>query len=385
MSIGKKAAVIGGGIGGLTAALLLDRQGYEVEVYDKAQELKEIGAGICVWPNGMRVMRHLGLTRTLTEAGFEFTGFSIWDKQGKRLQGLQFPKHEVPGISIHRGALHRILLEAFPGKVHTAHRCIGLKRIENGLAPEFDNGAVAQADFYIGADGVHSALRQALIPDAAAIYQGYAEWRGVADLECHDDVARDLVELQGRGLRFGAFAVGHGKTAWWITSNEPLAETLHAPSRQQHLAQLVKDWMPLAGRLINNTPDDAIIRTPLFDLDPVHKWHEGNLCLLGDAIHASTPNLGQGACMAMEDAAVLASCLTDSRDNLGAAFSRYQDERLQRTALVQKVSRSLGKMGQWENQLAVWFREKAIVLTPASMLFGTTIKLQAFEPRLAAG
>lgn len=380
---GQTVAVVGGGIGGLCAALLLQRNGYAVTVYDQAAELKEIGAGICVFPNGMRVLHHLGLGAALEAQSVPFTGFGLWSQGGKVMQSVQFPRHEVAGISIHRGLLHSTLLKAFSGTVVPGHRCTGLRRVGGRVLPEFANGSVADADIVIGADGYNSALRQTLIAGSVPQYQHYVEWRGVADLDCSAEVGRDLIELQGRGLRFGIFAIGGGKTAWWITSNEPQQLDLPASRFQAHLLQKMAGFAPLVGKLLAATPANAMMRTPLFDLDPQETWFDGNLCLLGDAIHPATPNLGQGASMAIEDAAALVNALAKHPDR-ATAFAAYRQERQQRCAQVQKVARTLGKMGQWSNPLAVWLRELSIKLTPGTVLFATTIKLQEFKPSLDA-
>lgn len=375
-----RIAIIGGGIGGLTAALALRQFGFEPQIFEQAPQLLGVGAAILVWPNAMRVLHQLGLADTIREQGgcLEKSSWLRWD--GQNLNSFLFPRTDLPAVAVHRAQLQQTLLGALPPEsIHLDHVFAGYEQLPDGVIARFHNAPSFESDVLIGADGLHSRAREQMLNDGPPANHHYAAWRGVVTHTFPSVQLATATEIYGRGQRFGIGPMGSGKVGWWASANNSLlirkepGSTEDSESSCEELLRLFGDWCKPVPDLIRATPSNALVRNAVTDRLPVEKWGTGAITLLGDAIHPLTPNLGQGGCLAIEDAAVLARCFEKyarnaSRDENSPAaplaLRRFESARRTRTAWVARFSRAYGVIGQWESLRVVRLRNLGLSFVP---------------------
>ena len=361
-----RIAIVGGGIGGLTAALALREFGIEAEVYEQAPALLDVGAAIALWPNALRVLDRLGLKATIIEHAGEMDEIRWLDRYGHLLNRVAIPQ----SVALHRADLQSTLLHALPpGWIRLGHALKAYDVRKDKIVASFTQGDEIEADLLIGADGIHSRVRQKLLNDDQPIYRGYTVWRGISSVFPDSVPPNTAIELHGRGQRFGIGPVGGRRLGWWAAANSTAEHSLEhtADNGQTELLHLFDGWPSSAIQLIESTSPERILKTSAFDREPNRTWGNGRVTLLGDAIHPTTPNLGQGGCQAMEDALVLARCF----EQYGAteeALRKYEGCRYQRTAAITRYSRFYGNAGQWENPLARAGKKFFLSLAPEAML-----------------
>jgi 2-polyprenyl-6-methoxyphenol hydroxylase-like FAD-dependent oxidoreductase len=359
-----RIAIVGGGIGGLTVALALREFGFEAEVYEQAPQLLDVGAAIAVWPNAMRVLERLSLGDAIRAHSGEMREIRWLDHRGNLLNRLSISD----AVALHRADLQSVLLHAVrTTDIHINHSLLSYEQRNDKVIAQFTNGHSAEADFLIGADGIHSDVRAQLLKDDQPIYRGYTVWRGISSATPTPLPPATAIEIHGRGRRFGIGPVGGARIGWWASSNSTTQH--HSPTEDAHneLLHLFKDWYRPAVELIETTSPHSILTTAALDREPTNVWGDKRVTLLGDAIHPTTPNLGQGGCLAMEDAMVLARCF----EKYGAteeALRKYESRRYQRTAALTKYSRWYGSVGQSENLLIRIFKKSLLPLAPEAVL-----------------
>jgi 2-polyprenyl-6-methoxyphenol hydroxylase-like FAD-dependent oxidoreductase len=362
-----KIAIIGGGIGGLSAALALRRAGFEPEVFEQAPALLDVGAAIAVWPNAMRILQTLGVGAPVLERAGLIKEARWLNRDGKLLSHFKLPDTDAPAVALHRADLQNALLHALPAQlVHLGKTFLSYQTEPDGIRADFMDGTSITCQVLIGADGIHSKTRAQALKDGAPVYRGYTVWRGINHSTPASLLPSAAIEVYGRGQRFGIGPVGLGRTGWWATANEPETAEDSPDIRQQKLLDLFEGWYAPIIELIKTTPPMSIRRSSTYDRPPVSKWGEGSLTLLGDAAHPMTPNLGQGGCMAIEDAMVLASCLLKYQ-NPPEALRVYEKLRSARANAVARYSLRYGMVGQWESRTATWMRGKLLSLVPESL------------------
>ena len=352
-------AIIGGGIGGLTAALALQQSGFQCEVFEQAPALHDVGAAIAIWPNATRILQRLNLFEKILERAGVMEEIRWVDQNGWLINRVSISDPQFPAVALHRADLQNTLVGALPqSSLHLGYELIDQTQRGDKMVATFANDHSTEADFLIGADGIHSRVREQFLNDGLPMDRGYVVWRGIAPIIQSGIPPATAIEYHGRGKRFGLGPVGLGRLGWWATANTPNTD---------ELSQLFKGWQRPVLELIEATPPSSILKTIASDRLPTKVWGRGRMTMLGDAIHPTTPNLGQGGCLAMEDAMVLARCF----EKYGAtedALRNYEQLRYTRTAALNKYSRYYGSVGQWEKIWARALRRTAIALAPEEVM-----------------
>jgi 2-polyprenyl-6-methoxyphenol hydroxylase-like FAD-dependent oxidoreductase len=362
----RRVLIAGGGLGGIAAAVALQRRGIEATVFESAPQLRDGGAGLHIWTNGMIALEHLGLAdqvRAIAPAQ-SVCSFATWDgvPYGHWPVGAFAERYGQPTVAIGRSALHGVLADALEAPVVTGAEVTDYSQDDDGVTLRFADGREERGDLLIGADGVHSAVRRRLLGPKPPHYAGYIAWRGHAHLDAETIRPGTFLALFGPGVRFTFYDIAPGLVHWMSVANGPAggrdngspAETL-AMIRRRH-----EGWVDPVAAILQSTDPDTIIRNDVLERRPDPSWGEGRVTLLGDAAHAISFNIGQGACQAIEDAIVLADHLADPDTTAQQALRGYEKERRARTASMQKQAAMIGRAGAWENPLAVWTRDRVM-------------------------
>ena len=351
-----KAIVIGAGIGGLAAGIALRRAGLDVTVFEQAGELREIGAGISLWANALHALDKLGVREAIEAASdaYEAAGLRSWD--GRTLVKISTEdlrqRVGVVCVIMHRAELQAILLTALGRDVVSlgAH-CVGVQQDSDGAEAQFADGQRVRGDLLIGADGLHSVVRAALHGSKPPRYSGYTAWRAVVPF---DTSRLRASESWGYGARFGMVPMSMNRVYWFATQNT--AEGGRNTNEKIAATDLFGRWHSPIPLLIEATPEPDILRNDIYDRPVLKSWGAGRITLLGDAAHPMTPNLGQGACQALEDAVVLSRSLA-GRTDIAAALRSYEQQRIPRANAFVTRSRQVGAIGQLESRVAVRLRD----------------------------
>jgi len=360
-----KIDIIGGGIGGLTTAIELIQKGFDVKVYEQAATIKEVGAGIVLANNAMQVYKKLGLKSKLEAAGNLISKAQIVDANLKVISGLPLSTFEekfgVKNVAIHRAVLQKILTDELPeGTIVLDRKLSAITPNETGYTLQFENGTTVESEVLIGADGINSQVRKNIFEYNEIRNSHQVCWRGVADFELPENRQSELNESWGKGGRFGFVQISKGKVYWFAVK--------HSTGDKFKLDQLGKYYEhfdPLVSKIINATPTDKIHTADLTDLKPYKNWAKGKACVIGDAAHATTPNMGQGACQSIEDAYTIAECL--AKYPAKEAFLKYQKLRIKKAHQIVNTSWMIGKLAHWQNPIATSLRNNLMRMTPESV------------------
>ena len=361
-----KAIIIGGGIGGLTVAIALSKVGIDAQVYERAPVLREVGAGIVLSGMALHVLDGLGLGSAVRSQSIEGIQGDLRSIKGNVLFAIpadEFSRRLGVVAVLHRAELLALLTQQVdPGRIHLGREFAGFEQDNKGVTVWFENGETAQGHVLVGADGVKSAVRTQLIGERPLRYAGYTAWRSVVE----SDHSRNLniVETWGRGRRFGIVPMSRGRIYWFATNNAPEGERDLPGRSRQILSNLFRGWHEPIEALIEAANEDSILRNDIYDLGPLQRWVHNRVALLGDAAHPMTPNLGQGACQAIEDAVVLAAYLCRS-ERVDSALIEYQRRRLPRASQIVLRSRLFGLVAQCNNPVLCWMRDTTTRLTPS--------------------
>ena len=345
-----RAVVVGGGLGGLAAAVALARAGIDVGVYEQAQQLAEVGAGVSLAPNGLRMLERLGVGEGIRQKGARYVSAQLRFSDGSavRHEPDQFTR---PGqsIGIHRADLLALLAGQLPpGTVRTGHRCTGFRQDAGSATAVFADGTTATADVVIGADGIHSVLQGFVVAPAQPVFSGVVAYRGLVP-RVAGYPADALRMWVGQSKHFLVFPVRAGELlnyVGFVPSGAEVRESWSAPGDPAALAAHFAGWDPVIGAVIAavSGPGGTGFRWGMYDRAPLPRWSSGRLTLLGDAAHPMLPHLGQGVNQALEDAVTLATLLGAGAGPAGVprALAAYEGLRRDRTARVQLGSRRQG-------------------------------------------
>lgn len=377
-----KITIIGAGIAGLTTAISLRKYRPEIslEIYEASPELRPVGAGLALAANAVLAFEQLGVRDEVLAVSNLLESFSILDASGRILSksdnlAINHNLQTISNFAAHRADLQRILLAQIPEvPVHLGKKVSNFRLHERGVEIRFGDGSKQDTEFVIATDGIHSVFRKTLLPDSKIRYAGYTCWRGVAD-------GKDLAGFQnlsglrtnsasetwGLGKRFGIVPLKGGQVYWFACLNAPTQQdkTMAAFGKDDLLRSFGDLHAPIPA-IIGATEPQRILWNDIVDFEPVQQFAFGQVLLLGDAAHATTPNMGQGACQAIEGAAILGKTMSQHLDPV-AAFRAFEQKRLKRTALIVNRSWTLGKIAQLQNPVLASLRNLAMRLLPDSM------------------
>jgi 2-polyprenyl-6-methoxyphenol hydroxylase-like FAD-dependent oxidoreductase len=364
-----KIGIVGAGIGGLVLGKLLIKAGFSIQIFEQSKKLRSSGAGIILASNATQILKELGLYSILFEKGNELNDMNITDETLDVLLGNDISAFEeelkVKNIAIKREILHGILSEDLTELISLDKELVSINETDNKAVLTFKDKSKESFDLVVGADGLNSSVRtyvdnKCSIRDAKQIC-----WRGLSSFELPTQYSQSLNEAWGKGKRFGFVNLGNGTVYWYALANEGVYSTDQTVTS---LAETFRDFNPLVTQILENTKDEKIYKGEIKDLQPIKSWYKSKVCLIGDAAHATTPNLGQGACQAIESAYVLANAISKF-DSTNLVFEHYQKARIKKAHMVTDTSWKIGKMAHMENNFLRKFRNFGMKMTPDKMSY----------------
>ena len=355
--------IVGGGIGGLTAALALRAAGVRAEVFEQAGELRGIGGAVTLQAGAREVMDAVGMAEAVRGiSGTPHERVLLRSAKGKVL--TSFPQDAV---TVHRrDLLLALAAELDDDVVHLNSRCLGFEQDDGGVTVRFEGGREERGAALVGADGIFSVVRRQLVGDPPLRYSGFAGWRAMPRFS-HPALREGVSNIAlGRGMRFGILPSSTGRVYWfgWKAAAEGSPD-LPAP-RKRVLLEWFRGWYEPVEELIEATDEDDIIHNQIFDRPPLASWGSGRVTMVGDAAHVSVPTLGQGASQAIEDGPALARQLAGAaHGNSGAvqtALRAYESERLPPANEIVERAWGTSRSNLWTNPVLCWARDTKLRL-----------------------
>lgn len=377
-----KATVIGGGIGGLAAALALEQAGAEVTVYERADQIRDGGTALVLWPNAVKALQRLGVAEQVLQSATNETRSEIRDWRGALLNSFSMDevmaRFGAPAIFVRRTDLQEVLRGALrSSSLHLGKACRHVETDDASAMAHFADGTSVVADLLIGADGFHSVARRLFDPRPPR-YAGFTAWRGLVEGAGSLLEAGVGFEAWGVGSRFGAFRTSRGDLFWFATMTAPPGGGDSAQGRKADVMARFAGWAEPVPTLVAATPPEAILRHDQYDRLPLGRMTTGRVALLGDAAHPMTPQLGQGACQALEDAVALGRRLKAAPGP--EALIAYEEDRLARTRRIASTAWRLGRVQQMSSPTMARLRNQAIRALPGSFLLGRLSWIIGYEP-----
>ncbi len=365
----KTFIIVGAGIAGLTLAKAFETLNIEYKLYEKDEKVRGIGAGFGLASNAMKAFEILGYADQIVPLGHMLEDFEIQDWKEKTILKADTNRlrknYNTENFAIHRADLHRYLYQSInPNNIITGKKVVNVLQNFDKAILYFNDETTAEADFIIAADGINSVIRQKLLPKSNPQYAGYICWRGVIKDENY--TSKKSIETWGKAGRFGLTPLKDNQIYWYACKNTPLNSKVY----QWDLSDIktnFKDYSGLIRSTLQKTKPSDLITTPIMDLKPLQNYVYNRVILIGDAAHATTPNMGQGACMAVEDVCVLIDEIKKNADDLFACFDRYNLRRLKRTNYIITTSRLAGKVAQLEHPFLTEIRNFVFRKLPTSI------------------
>jgi len=346
-------AIIGAGLGGAAAMALFSKAGFDVHLFEQAEEFSRLGAGIHVGPNVMKVFREIGIEDRLSDIGahpnFWYSRDGDTGDYRSKIKLGQFAKTEygAPYITIHRGDMHAEQINILPkDRLHYGYKLVDVHERDDDVLIDFENGEKVAAKLVIGADGINSMIRETLLGAESPLFSGWVGHRCLVDMD----------KLRSSGLEFEkcvkwwwdksrhimAYSTKSDKSEYYYVTGVPVEgewehDTGWVDSSREEMESIFGNSHPIVNALINATTE--VTKWPFLNRAPLSLWSRGRLCLLGDACHPMRPHMAQGAGMAIEDAAVLMRCLSETGiEDYSTAFNMYEKTRRERATKVQTIS-----------------------------------------------
>lgn len=361
-----RVLIIGGGVGGLAAAIQLRKAGVDAVAFEQQPEVGKLGSGFFLWSNAFRALQHVGVAERAERAGVPVDVNEFRHSSGK-VQAV-WPVAELggrlgaPTVGMRRADLQGILADALdPEGLVLGAKFSAFEQDADGVTARFADGREERGDLLVGADGVNSAVRAQVLGDGRPRYAGYAGWRAIldyeADLGSSPEVRPGLFRLYGgRGSWFLYYHVAPGKVYWLALGKAPESEQDPPGGARKSLLERYGGFAEPVPTILRSTPQEEIWRAPMVDRDPSDRWGEGRVTLLGDAAHPMTPNGGRGAGQALEDAVVLGKVVPEHDG--AAALRAYEEHRLERTRHIVLDARGIGARAIWTNPVRCAIRDR---------------------------
>jgi 2-polyprenyl-6-methoxyphenol hydroxylase-like FAD-dependent oxidoreductase len=360
----------GAGIGGLTLAIALQQRGYGVRIVERSAGLSEVGAGIWMAANPMQVFDRLGLAGKILDAGWIVKFIHLLDAKSGEIQTTDMSaiakQFGFETVALHRAVLQRILFEHLvPDTVSFSCEVQSFASGPDSVSVELSDGSSCQAKVLVGADGINSQIRKQVKLGGDKRYSGSSSYRAIARNAniLVPDRSHDAYEVWARRCRVGFSKVNSSDYYWYMTFDAPVGETSSTEQMRSHAESLFRLHFPQWIELLQLTPPEEILRTDLSDLKPLPRWSSGRVGLIGDAAHATTPNLGQGGAMAVEDALALADSFSKAGLN-ETAFEQFEHLRRKKVDWTVATSWSIGRICHLGNPVARGLRNAALKHTP---------------------
>jgi len=381
----QNVVIIGGGIGGLVTALSLQKAGIESKVYELEQPGQVSGAGIVLSVNAMKVLAQIGVAENVIRQGRVISEVSIANKNGEILSSndlvIKNTPHNILSVAIHRKRLHKILAdELHEGVIKYSKKCISIDTETNVCS--FEDGEQSPFSLLIGCDGINSVVRSQIGLNQPSRDANQICYRGTLSINNTQYRKGKFIETWGEAKRFGFVNIGENEIYWFATFRKDKFGSIAPCEVKALLMKEFSDWWGPIPEIVRLQEGRSILRNDLYDRKPVNTWSAQNVVLLGDAIHATTPNAGQGAAMAIESAAELAECLTKI-DHLDDALNTYQIHRVARTRKVTELSRQIGRIGNMQGGFRCALRNTLVRGVPdwvlnksANDFFNATISIE---------
>lgn len=390
----RRAMVVGAGIGGLATAVGLRRVGWDVTVYEQAASADPVGAGISLWSNALRALEWLGVGEAIRGRDAVRVGGGVRTPAGRwlsrSLADAVLSDADTAMVMVHRADLHQALLSALPpGAVRFGHR---LQRVNEGLnrvtlqVTTHDGPVSDHAELLVAADGIRSVVRSQLWPaEFAPRYAGFTAWRGVTD---QPFPLTGQSQTLGPGAEVGLVQLQDGRVYWYATGDD--AEGTRAADEHAEVLRRFGGWHPPIRQVIEATSPERVLRHDLYRLPrPYPSFVRDRIALLGDAAHAMLPTLGQGGCLALEDAVTLAAALAPADDgtdaDIGAALRAYDDARRPRDQRLAATSDQLARITQLRHPAALALRNLMVRLTPPKVAARSIGRATDWWPPVASG
>lgn len=377
----KQFTIAGAGIAGLTAAIALRRQGIDPIIVEAAPVLKPVGAGLGLAANAIRALALLGIEKGIIEKGQFLDGLSFRTDKDALLMHADTSRvsraYGQDNFVIHRADLHEQLLSHLdPSRIVTGKPLAAVVPRGDGVLLRFQDGSEQRTDYLIAADGIHSAVRRSILPHVRPRYAGYTCWRCIVPQSAIP--AKGVEEILGPAGRFGIVPLPGGRVYWFACVNAPEGDLRMKAMTAAGLGRIFAGYPPRVGGLLKASEGLPLIWGDIADLPSGHAYHHGHIVLIGDAAHATTPNMGQGACQAIEDAVVLAAELGRHASPV-SAFKAFEARRLERTRMIVDRSRMLGRMAQWRHPGLILLRNMIFRATPSAVFRRQLQKLYAVD------
>jgi 2-polyprenyl-6-methoxyphenol hydroxylase-like FAD-dependent oxidoreductase len=354
-------AIIGAGIGGLTTALFLEKLGISVQIFEQTTEVKPVGAGIILAHNAMQIFDKLGVKEPITKLGNSLTAININTAKLQILSKIDTKyfdnKYSVNSIAIQRSVLQEFLINQLKTSCINLNKKVINIKTSNKTSLLFSDGDEVKCDAVIAADGINSVVRHQLFKDNTIRKPNQMCWRGISNIRLQLKFHNELNEMWGKGTRFGFVKISTNKVYWYALHSS------HLRLEKADLLNYFKNYSPIVNEIISQTNFDKVFKNEIFDLKPISSWFNNTVCLLGDAAHATTPNMGQGACQAIEDAYVISHYI--SMHPINIAFSKYERLRKSKAEMIVNLSWQMGAISQIDNPVMSAIRNFVMRSIPA--------------------
>lgn len=363
--------IAGGGIAGLSTAIALQQAGFRVKVLERTKTFKEVGAGLGLGANAWKGLHQLGVTEDLESKCNIIASTKFLDRKGKILSELNInrlnQKYGVAYFTVHRADLQKVLVQhLFPDTVVFDKKVVDVRQNDTSVTVNLADGCTMEADALIAADGIHSAISKKYLPNKEPRFAGYTCWRAVVDIPKGNYEPGDFTETWGANGRFGIVPLTNQKLYWFACINAPFQSKEMAAYSTRDLLEQFKDYHAPIPEILRRTSDNDLIWNDIIDRKTPNRFAFNRTLLIGDAAHATTPNIGQGAGQAIEDAVILSNCLTTSK-TIPDAFHEFERLRLPKTKKIVNYSWTIGRIAQIENPFIRKARNAIMQIMPTKI------------------